>query len=70
MVELVFLFCFFFCHTAGSGATGDVAQRYPVQERCLPQPGGPHLSRAAAEPGTGPAVSKEGTEGDLPLAQC
>lgn len=44
----------------GSRPGRDVAQRHPLQERRLPEPGGPDLPRASAQPGSRDAVSKEG----------
>lgn len=43
----------------------NLAQRHLVQERCFPQPGGPDLARAAAQSGSGDAVSQEGQQLDL-----
>lgn len=42
---------------AGSWFGRLLAQRHLVQKRCLPQPGGPDLTRAAAQPGSRDAVS-------------
>lgn len=44
----------------GSWFGGLLAQRHLIQKRCLPQPGGPDLTRAAAQPGSRDAVSQEG----------
>lgn len=44
----------------GSRPGRNVAQRHPLQERRLPEPGGPDLPRASAQPGSRDAVSKEG----------
>lgn len=52
----------FFCLSifSGFGTPGDVAERHLVQERFLSQPGGPHFSRAAAQPRPGPSVPQKG----------
>lgn len=41
----------------GSGFGRQLAQRHLVQKRCLPQPSGPDLTRAAAQPCSRDAVS-------------
>lgn len=44
----------------GFGTPGVLAERHLVQERFLPQPGGPHFSRAAAQSRPGPPVPEKG----------
>lgn len=46
----------------GPRSGGNLTQRHLVQERRLPEPGGPDLSRAAAQSGAGDAVSQEGQQ--------
>lgn len=48
------------CPIPGSRPGRNVAQRHPLQERRLPEPGGPDLPRAASQSGSRDAVSKEG----------
>lgn len=45
---------------SGLGTPGNVAERHLVQERFFSQPGGPHFSRAAAQPRPGPPVPEKG----------